>query len=156
MEARLDLFGSELMGQFFGKFTAAGRVATGSGLPAGTQELVKIRASQINGCGACTDMHTKEAVAAGESQLRLNLIAAWRDSTVFTRPERAALALAEAGTRLADGTGVPDEVWQEASEHYDEEQLAALVIVIAMINAWNRLNVITSTPGGGYEVGQFG
>jgi AhpD family alkylhydroperoxidase len=156
MEARLDLFGSELMTQFFGKLNGAGRVATRSGLPAATQELVKIRASQVNGCGVCTDMHTKEAIAAGESQLRLNLVAAWRDTTVFTPPERAALALAEEGTRLADGTGVSDEAWRAAREHYDDDQLAALVIAIAMINAWNRLNVITGTPGGSYEVGQFG
>lgn len=157
METRFDMFGSELMTQSFRKFNGAGQVATASALPDTTQELVKVRASQINGCGLCTDMHTKEATAAGETQLRLNLVAAWRDTTVFTEAERAALALAEEGTRLADAaTGVSDETWRAVRKHYDDEQLAALIIVIAAINAWNRLNVITGTPGGDYEPGQFG
>ena len=157
METRFDMFGSELMTQFFRKFNGAGQVATGSALPRTTQELVKVRASQINGCGLCTDMHTKEAAAADETQLRLNLVAAWRDTTVFTEAERAALALAEEGTRLADAaTGVSDETWQAVRKHYDDEQLAALIIVVATINAWNRLNVITGTRGGDYEPGQFG
>lgn len=157
METRFDMFGSDLMRQFFSKFNGAGQVATESALPKTTQELVKVRASQINGCALCTDMHTKEAAVAGETQLRLNLVAAWRDTTVFTEAERAALALAEEGTRLADAaTGVSQETWQVARKHYDDEQLAALIIVIAAINAWNRLNVITGTPGGDYEPGQFG
>lgn len=157
METRFEMFGSELMTQFFRKFNGAGQVATESALPRTTQELVKVRASQINGCGVCTDMHTKEAAAAHETQLRLNLVAAWRDTTVFTEAERAALALTEEGTRLADAaTGVTDETWQAVRKHYDDEQLAALIIVIATINAWNRLNVITGTPGGDYEPGQFG
>ncbi len=157
METRFDMFGSELMMQFFRKLNGAGQVASASALPKSTQELVKIRASQINGCGLCTDMHTKDAAAAGETALRLHLVAAWRDTTVFTEGERAALALAEEGTRLADAAGgVSDETWQAVRKHYDDEQLAALIAVIAGINAWNRLNVITGTPGGGYEPGQFG
>jgi alkylhydroperoxidase family enzyme len=104
----------------------------------------------------CTDMHTKDALAAGETQLRINLVAAWRDATVFTEAERAALALAEEGTRLADAaTGVSDDVWQAARKHFDDEQLAALIAAIAVINAWNRLNVIAGTPAGDYQPGQF-
>jgi AhpD family alkylhydroperoxidase len=157
METRFDMFGSELMTQFFRRFNGASQIATESALPNTVQELVRIRASQINGCGFCTDMHTKDALAAGETQLRLNLVAAWRDAAAFTEAERAALALAEEGTRLADAaTGVSDETWQAARKHFDDEQLAALIIVIAVINAWNRLNVIAGTPAGGYEPGQFG
>ncbi|WP_397545034.1 carboxymuconolactone decarboxylase family protein [Saccharopolyspora pogona] len=118
---------------------------------------VKIRASQINGCGFCTDMHTKEAAHAGETSGRLNLIAAWREATVFTEAERAALELAEQGTRIADAAGgVTDEAWANAAKHYDEDQLAALVSLIALINAFNRLNVVVQQPAGDYQVGQFG
>ncbi len=156
METRFDMFSSELMTHFFRRFNGASQVATESALPKTVQELVRLRASQINGCGYCTDMHTKDALAAGETQQRLSLVAAWRDATVFTEAERAALALAEEGTRLADAaTGVSDDAWQAARKHFDEEQLAALIAVIAMINAWNRLNVIAGTPAGGYEPGQF-
>ena len=157
METRFDMLGSELMTQFFRRFVGASQVATQSSLPTTVQELVRLRASQINGCGYCTDMHTKDALAAGETQQRLNLVAAWRDATVFTEAERAALALTEEGTRLADAaTGVSDDVWQAARKHYDDEQLAALITVIAVINAWNRLNVISGTPAGDYQPGQFG
>jgi AhpD family alkylhydroperoxidase len=157
MEARFDLFGSELMTKFFRKFNGATQVVDESVLPTTLQELVRLRASQINGCGYCTDMHTKDALAAGETQQRLHLVAAWRDATVFTEAERAALALTEEGTRLADAaTGIDDEVWQAARKHFDEDQLAALIIVIAVINAWNRLNVISGNPAGSYQPGQFG
>ncbi|MFF7560363.1 carboxymuconolactone decarboxylase family protein [Streptomyces pseudovenezuelae] len=156
MEARLDVFASPLAGKLLKHFAAAGKVVTDAGLPVTTQELVKIRASQINGCGFCLDMHTKEAAAAGETAQRLHMVAAWREAKVFTEAERAALELAEQGTRLADGTGVPDEVWENAAKHYDEEQLLALVSLIAVINAFNRLNVMTQQPAGDYVVGQFG
>ncbi|MEV7069618.1 AhpD family alkylhydroperoxidase [Streptomyces canus] len=156
MEARLNVFTSPLAGKLLKHFAAAGKVVTDSGLPMTTQELVKIRASQINGCGFCLDMHTKEAAAAGETAQRLHMVAAWREAKVFTEAERAALELAEQGTRLADGTGVPDEVWENAAKHYDEEQLLALVSLIAVINAFNRLNVMTQQPAGDYVVGQFG
>lgn len=157
MNARLNLFASPLSGQFLRHINAAGKVLADSGLPATTQELVKIRASQINGCGFCTDMHTKDAAKAGETPTRLNLIAVWREATVFTDAERAALALAEQGTRIADAAGgVTDEVWAEAAEHYDEDQLAALVGLIALINAYNRMNVIVQQPAGDYQPGQFG
>jgi AhpD family alkylhydroperoxidase len=137
--------------------SSIGALLAESGLPGSTQELVKIRASQINGCAGCLDMHTKDAAKAGESQLRLNLVAAWREANCFTDAERAALELTEQGTRIADGAGgVSDEVWDNAAKHYDQEQLAALVCVIAVINTFNRLNVITRQIGGNYQPGQWG
>ncbi|MFH8468637.1 carboxymuconolactone decarboxylase family protein [Streptomyces sp. NPDC017991] len=157
MEARLNLMGSPAAATFIKHLSSAGKVVSDSGLPASTQELVKIRASQINGCGFCTDMHTKEATAAGETPTRLNLVAAWREAKVFTEAERAALELAEQGTRIADAAGgVTDEAWENAAKHYDEEQLAGLVFLISLINAFNRANVIVQQPAGDYRVGQFG
>jgi AhpD family alkylhydroperoxidase len=157
MDARLNLQGNALAGQVLKYVNSAGRAVAGSSLPLATQELVKLRASQINGCGFCTDMHYKDAVAAGEDPLRLNLVAAWREATVFTEPERAALELAEEGTRIADAAGgVSDEVWANAAKHYDEDQLVALVSVIAIINTYNRLNVMIQQPAGAYEPGMFG
>jgi AhpD family alkylhydroperoxidase len=157
MDARLNLLTDPLAGKVFKHFNAAGRAVADSSLPAAVQELVKIRASQINGCAFCTDMHTKDATAAGETATRLHLVAAWREATVFTDAERAALELAEQGTRIADAAGgVPDEVWANAAKHYDEEQLAALVALIALINAYNRANVIVQQPAGDYVPGMFG
>ncbi|MFI1469180.1 carboxymuconolactone decarboxylase family protein [Streptomyces wuyuanensis] len=157
MDARLDYFGNALAGKVLRHINSAGKAASESGLPVATQELVKIRASQINGCGFCTDMHTKDAAAAGETSLRLNLIAAWREATVFTDAERAALELAEQGTRIADAAGgVTDEAWANAAKHYDEDQLVALMSLIAIINAYNRINVINQQPAGSYRPGQFG
>ncbi|MQY38177.1 hypothetical protein SRB17_61860 [Streptomyces sp. RB17] len=155
MDARLNLFASPVTGKFFKYINSAGKVVTDSTLPAATQELVKIRASQINGCGMCLDMHTKDAAAAGETAQRLNLVAAWREATVFSEAERAALELTEQGTRIADAAGVPDEVWANAAKHYDEDQLAALVALIALINAYNRVNVIVRQPAGDYQPGMF-
>jgi AhpD family alkylhydroperoxidase len=115
-----------------------------AGLPATTHYLIELRASQINGCSICVDMHSRELKAAGEPDERINTVAAWRETPYFTDAERAALALTEAVTRLADRPEpVPDEVWDEAARHYDEAQLAALVISIATINTWNRINVAT-------------
>ncbi|WP_409472483.1 carboxymuconolactone decarboxylase family protein [Streptomyces sp. HC307] len=157
MEARLNVFGSPIAGKFLKHIVSAGKVLADSPLPAATQELVNLRASQINGCGFCTDMHTKDALAAGETSVRLNLVAAWREATVFTEAERAALELTEQGTRIAGAAGgVTDEAWANAAKHYDEEQLAALVSQIALINTFNRLNVITRQPAGDYQPGQFG
>jgi AhpD family alkylhydroperoxidase len=156
MDARLDFYRNELAGKFTKHINAAGAVITGSTLPTTTQELVKIRASQINGCGVCLDMHTKDAEHRGESSVRINLIAAWREATVFTEAERAALELTEQGTRVADGGGVYDEAWAQAANHYDEGELGALVRLIALINLYNRLNVITHQPGGEYTPGQWG
>jgi AhpD family alkylhydroperoxidase len=156
MDARLNVFDSPTAGKFLKHIVSAGKVASGSTVPAATQELVRLRASQINGCGFCTDMHTKDAAAAGESPVRLNLVATWREATVFTEAERAALELAEESTRIADTAGgVSDEVWANAAKHYDDEQLITLVSVIAVINAFNRLNVIVQQPAGDYQPGQF-
>jgi AhpD family alkylhydroperoxidase len=156
MDARLSPYGNPVAARFAKYINSAGKVLTDSTLPAATQELVKIRASQINGCGFCTDMHTKDAAHAGESPLRLNLVAAWREATVFTEAERAALELTEQGTRIADAAGgVTDEAWANAAKHYDEEQLSALVSLIALINTYNRMNVIIRRPAGDYQPGQF-
>ncbi len=157
MDARLSLTEHSVASKFAKYINSAGRVITDSTLPAATQELVKIRASQINGCGFCTDMHTKDAAHAGEDPVRLNLVAAWRDATVFTEAERAALELAEQGTRIADAAGgVTDEAWANAARHFDEDQLGALVSLIALINVYNRMNVIIRVPAGDYRPGQWG
>lgn len=147
MQARIDVYGNPVTATFAKYINSAGAVVTSSTLPTTTQDLVKIRASQINGCAACTDMHTKDAEHAGETSVRLHLIAAWREATVFSDAERAALELAEQGTRIADGGGgVSDDVWANAVKHYNEDQLAALVALVALINAYNRINVITRQP----------
>ncbi|MEV7689101.1 carboxymuconolactone decarboxylase family protein [Streptomyces bungoensis] len=156
MDARFNLFENEVAAKFAKRFANTGMVIAQSPLPKSTQELVSLRASQINGCGWCIDMHTKEAAAAGEAAVRLHLVAAWRESTVFTEAERAALALAEEGTRLADAsTGVSDETWELVRKHYDDDQVAALVCQVALINAANRLAVIVHQRGGSYEPGMF-
>jgi AhpD family alkylhydroperoxidase len=155
MDARLNMFGQPAADKLVKHLVGAGR-AIAPALPYTTLELVNLRSSQINGCGFCTDMHIKDAIAAGESQQRLNMVAAWREATCFTEAERAALELAEEGTRIADAAGgVSDEVWENAAKHYDEEQLFALVAQIALINTFNRLNVITRQPAGDYVAGQF-
>jgi AhpD family alkylhydroperoxidase len=157
MEARLNVHDNAVVARFAKHLNAAGRVVTESPLPTATQELVKIRASQINGCAACTDMHTKDAAHAGESQVRLSLVAVWREATVFTDAERAALELTEQGTRIADAAGgVTDDAWTGAAKYYDDEQLAALVCLVAVINAYNRANVLTRQPAGDYQPGQWG
>ncbi|RSM45200.1 carboxymuconolactone decarboxylase family protein [Amycolatopsis balhimycina DSM 5908] len=157
MEARLNMFENEITGKFVKRLIAASRPVEESSLPKATQELVKIRASQINGCGMCLDMHTKDAAAAGETAVRLAMVAAWREAVVFTEAERAALALTEEGTRLADAhEGVGDETWAAVRKHYDDEQIGALIALIATINAWNRLNVIVRNPAGEYQPGMFG
>ncbi|MBE1574564.1 carboxymuconolactone decarboxylase family protein [Amycolatopsis roodepoortensis] len=120
-----------------------------TGVPKTTHYLMHVRASQINGCSGCLEMHTKELRKAGESDERIFTVAAWRDTAYFTDAERAALALAEAITRIADRTDpVDDEVWNEAARHYDEAQLSSLVLSIAAINTWNRLNVATRQIAG--------
>ncbi|MFD7459331.1 MULTISPECIES: carboxymuconolactone decarboxylase family protein [unclassified Streptomyces] len=156
MDARLNYFTSPTAGKALKYFMSTGRELKESPLPASTQELVALRVSQINGCAVCIDMHSKEAAAAGETPVRLHLVAAWREATVFTEAERAALELAEQGTRVADAAGgVGDEVWARAAAHYDEEQLTALVMLVSFMNAVNRLNVITRQPAGDYVAGQF-
>ncbi|MCC3316036.1 carboxymuconolactone decarboxylase family protein [Nocardia africana] len=156
MEPRFALFSNEIAAKFVKRVGNAGQVVDNSPLPKATQELVKLRASQINGCGFCTDMHSKDAAAAGETSVRLNLVAAWREAIVFTEAERAALALTEEGTRLADvHRGISEETWQQVRKHYDDDQIGALISLIALINAYNRLNVIAGTPAGTYEPGMF-
>jgi AhpD family alkylhydroperoxidase len=126
-----------------------------AGIPDTTLSLIELRASQINGCGVCVDIHSRELALAGEPAERANTVAVWRDVSYFTEAERAALALTEAATRLADRPdAVPDDVWDEAARHYDDATLAALVVAIASINAWNRLNVATRQVGGSW-VGQW-
>jgi AhpD family alkylhydroperoxidase len=156
MEPRFNMFGNEFGTKFAKRFANASMVIANSPLPKSTQELMGLRASQINGCGWCVDIHTKEAAAAGESALRINLVAAWRETTVFTEAEQAALAFAEEGTRLADADqGVSDETWAQVRKHYDDDQIAAMVCLVAMINAANRLAVIVHQKGGSYEPGMF-
>ncbi|MCF3102217.1 carboxymuconolactone decarboxylase family protein [Streptomyces roseoverticillatus] len=156
MDARFNLFENELATKFAKRFANAGMVIHQSALPQSTQELVALRISQINGCGWCIDMHVKEAAAAGETAVRLSLVAAWRESTVFTEAEQAALALAEEGTRLADAhEGVSDATWAQVRKHFDDDQTAALVSLVALVNAANRLAVIVHQRGGSYEPGMF-
>jgi len=130
-------------------FLGLGDAAKQAGLPETTRQLVQLRASQINGCSVCVDIHTRELKHAGEPDQRIHTVAAWRDAAYFTDAERAALALTEAVTRIADRTNpVPDDVWEQAAAHYDEPQLAGLVIAIATINAFNRVNATTGQVSG--------
>jgi len=124
----------------------------GTPIPSGLQHLIKLRVSQINGCGFCVDLHARDARADGESNERIDGVAVFREMPQFSDAERAALALAEAATRIADNPhGVPDDVWDEARKHYDDNELAALTMAIAVINAWNRINVTNRTVPGSYK-----
>jgi AhpD family alkylhydroperoxidase len=157
MDARIDYDSSQVLQKFVKHLNSAATSVPGSLLPPGTANLMLIRASQINGCAVCTDMHAKDAAHAGETPVRLALVAAWRDAKVFTDAERAALELTEQGTRIADAAGgVTDEAWANAAKYYDTEQLAALVCTIGSINAYNRFNVILKNQGGDYQPGQWG
>lgn len=148
MTQRLDV--AALAPEPYRSFLDVERYLLGCGLPHATIELVKLRASQINGCAFCVDMHSRDLKKSGESDERIWSVAAWREATVYTPAERAALALTEEATRLADREAVPDAVWRQAAEHYDDKQLASLVVAIAMINAWNRIAVTTrKRPQGG-------
>ena len=156
MEPRFNLLDSPTAAKVAKRFYNASLALEQSTLPKTLRELVELRASQLNGCGWCVDIHTKEGAAVGETALRLNLVAAWRHTTVFTEAERAALALTEEGTRLVDAHhGVSDETWAEVRKHYDDDQVGALVCLIGMINAANRMSVIVHTQGGSYEPGMF-
>jgi AhpD family alkylhydroperoxidase len=126
--------------------------STQNGLPQKLLELVHLRASQINGCSACVDMHPKIARKSGETDERLFSVAAWRDTPYFTEAERAALALTEALTRISDRTDpVPDAIWNEADKQFDQTELASLILAIATINVWNRLNVAVRQPAGVWQ-----
>ena len=156
MQPRFNMFDSPTAAKLATGFYNASLLLEQSALPKTVRELVNLRVSQINGCGLCVDMHTKEAAAAGETPVRLHLVATWRESTVFTEAEQAALALAEEGTRLADAhQGVSDETWAQVRKHYDDDQIGVLVCLVAMINAANRMNVIVHNPGGSYQPGMF-
>lgn len=128
---------------------ALGGAIRKGGVPESLLALVTLRASQINGCAFCVDMHARELLAAGESQERVFSVAAWHDSPLYTPAERAALALAEAATRLSDRSeGVSDTIWSEAARHFDERVLGVLILAIAGVNFWNRVNVVVrQLPG---------
>jgi len=129
---------------------ALGKAATKADVPPVTHALVHLRSSQINGCSVCVDMHSRELEKEGETNERIFAVAAWREAPYFNDAERAALALAESMTRLSDRSDpVPDDVWNEAARHYDEQALASLVLSIATVNLWNRLNAATRQVAGG-------
>jgi len=131
---------------------ALGASVMKAGVPAKTVLLVQLRASQINGCSVCVDMHARELKQEGETDERLFTVSAWREAPWFTEAERAALALTEAATRIADRADpVPDEIWNEAVRLYDEKALAGLILAIANINVWNRLNAATRQVAGSYR-----
>jgi AhpD family alkylhydroperoxidase len=125
-----------------------------SGLDHKLQELIKTRASQINGCAYCLDMHWKDAIAGGETEQRLYSLPAWKESPYYTDAERAALAYTEAVTKIPQ-TDVTDEVFNELSKHFDKAQIADITMAILAINSWNRLNVAFRTIPGGYKPGMF-
>lgn len=126
-----------------------GAAAKKADIPATTALLVVLRASQINGCSWCTEAHSRELREAGESDERIFSVSAWREAPYFTDAERAALALAEAATRISDRADpVSDDIWEEAARHYDERGMAALSLNIALVNFWNRLNVMVRQPAG--------
>ena len=128
---------------------ALAKSADQGGLPPRTRDLIQLRASQINGCSVCVLAHSRDMKKAGETDERLFAVAAWREAPYFTDAERAALALTECVTRLSDRADpVPDEIWNEATRHYDEQTLGALIIAIVSINAWNRINASTRQVAG--------
>jgi AhpD family alkylhydroperoxidase len=136
-------------------YAAMSRLEAAIELSASLRHLVKVRASQINGCAFCLDMHWLNARADGVSEARLYSLDTWRESTLYSDAERAALALCEAMTRLDDGH-VPDDVWEHAAEQFDEDELAQLVFAIASINTWNRLMITARAQPGHYRPGMFG
>jgi AhpD family alkylhydroperoxidase len=133
---------------------ALGAQAEAAGLEHSLLELVKMRSSQINGCAYCLDMHSKDARAAGETEQRLFLLDAWRETPLYSERERAALAWTEAVTLVADGH-VPDDVYDEVSNHFTEDELVALTLAIAAVNSWNRLNIAFRMEAGNYRPGMF-
>jgi AhpD family alkylhydroperoxidase len=136
------------------QYAAMARLDAAIELDRGLRELIKLRVSQINGCAFCTDMHWKDARADGESEERLYSLVAWRESPLYDERERAALALCEAMTLIAD-THVPDDVWRKAEEQFEPEELAQLVFAITAINAWNRIAITARAEPGHYVPGMF-
>jgi AhpD family alkylhydroperoxidase len=156
MGARLNPFASPVAGKALKHFIAAGKVIEDSPLPAATQELVKLRASQINGCGFCTDMHSKDAPPRARRRYGSTSSPRGVRRPCSPTPSAPRWSWPRKGTRIADAAGgVSDEVWQNAAKHYDEEQLMALVSLIALINSFNRMNVMLTMPAGDYQPGQF-
>jgi AhpD family alkylhydroperoxidase len=150
MQARMAHPAMSVAGAF-DALQALAKAAGQGGLPQAVPELVNLRASQINGCSVCVGMHASALKKAGESDERIWSVGAWRDAPYFTDAERAALALTEAVTRISDSADpVPDEVYDEAAKHFDEPALASLILIITMINAWNRLNVATRQVAGAW------
>lgn len=148
MQERLNYVKSAPAG--YRAMAALNRYVEESGLEHSLLELVKMRASQINGCAYCIDMHSKDARALGESEQRLYALNAWRETPFYTERERAALALTEAATRIADGH-VSDAIYDEARQHFDEEELVNLMLAIVTINGWNRIAITFQSPVGNYQ-----
>ena len=147
MEQRLDY--SKLAPEPVRAMYGLGKYIAGSGLEHGLLELVKIRASQLNGCAYCIDMHTKDARAAGETEQRIYALNAWRETPFFTERERAALAWVEAVTRI--GSGVPDDLYAETRKQFSEKELVDLIWAVAAINAWNRVAISFRSVPGAYQ-----
>ncbi len=152
MKARIDY--TKISPQILRALIALNGPVETSGLEPALLNLVRMRASQINGCAFCLDMHSKDARAAGEKEQRLYMLEAWRETSVYSDRERAALAWTEAVTRVTEGH-VPDEVYAEVAEQFDEREIAALTLAVAAINSFNRFNVAFRIEGGGYQPGMF-
>ena len=152
MTARIDY--TKVSPQVLRPLIALNAPVEASGLDHKLLDLVRMRASQINGCAFCLDMHSKDARAAGEKEQRLYMLEAWRETSVYSDRECAALAWTEAVTRVTDGH-VPDEVYAEVSEHFSEEELVALTLAVVAINSFNRINVAFRIEGGSYQPGMF-
>ena len=152
MKTRIDF--TRISMQSLKPLFALGAQVEASGLEHALLELVKMRSSQLNGCAYCLDMHSKDARAAGETEQRLYLLDAWRETSLYSERERAALAWTEAVTRVADGH-VPDDVYDEASNHFTEDELVALTLAIVAVNGWNRLNIAFRMEAGNYRPGMF-
>ena len=137
------------------QYAAIFRLSSSVDLEADLRELVDVRVSQMNGCAFCIDMHWKDARELGETEERLYMLGAWRESGLYNARERAALELSEAITRIGEGH-VPDEVWERARANFEDYELAQLVFAIATINTWNRLLITALVEPGHYHPGQFG
>ena len=152
MKSRIDF--TRVSMQQMSPLFALGKQIEASGLEHSLLELVKMRSSQLNGCAYCLDMHSKDARSAGETEQRLFLLDAWRETSLYSERERAALAWTEAVTRVADGH-VPDDVYDETSNHFTEDELVALTLAIVAVNSWNRLNIAFRMEAGNYRPGMF-
>ena len=152
MKSRIDF--TRVAPQSLKPLFALGAQIEASGLEHPLLELVKMRASQLNGCAYCLDMHSKDARAAGETEQRLYLLDAWRETSLYSERERAALAWTEAVTLVAEGH-VPDDAYDQVSSVFTEQELIALTLAITAINSWNRLNIAFRMEAGGYRPGMF-